>query len=79
MLTPFLRHWYAKGVIPLAVTLNTAFWPPVTVRFVGWAVIAGGVEFTVKVAFALTTLPNEFDTTTLNAAPLSPETVAGVV
>src|SRR5437867_759420 len=81
MLAPFFCHWYASGTVPVAVTVNVAVCPAVTVRFPGCVVIAGatGAGFTVSVAEALVTVPAVFVTTTANADPLSPGVVAGVV
>jgi len=70
-----------KGAVPVAVTLNVAVCPTVTVWFAGCAVIVGATAaaLTVSVTIALVTLPAELLTTTSNFAPLSPATVAGVV
>jgi len=46
-------HWYAKGAVPLAVTLRVVFWPSGIVDDVGWEVIVGAVQVTVTVAVAL--------------------------
>jgi hypothetical protein len=35
MFTPFLRHWYCKGAVPVAVTLKVAVCPSLTVLFAG--------------------------------------------
>jgi hypothetical protein len=31
----FMYHWYARGAVPVALTVNVAVWPAVTVRLVG--------------------------------------------
>jgi hypothetical protein len=68
------------GVPEVAVTENVAVCPIVTDWLTGWVVmvIADDV-FTVRVAEALVALPAELVTITLNVAPLSDATVAGVV
>jgi hypothetical protein len=38
---PFLFHWYDRGVVPVAVTLNVAVAGAVTVWLCGWALIEG--------------------------------------
>jgi hypothetical protein len=67
--------------VPVAVTVNVAVCPAVTVWFAGCVVIAGatGAGFTVSVAALLVTVPAVFVTTTVNADPLSEVVVAGVV
>ena len=66
--------------MPVAVTLNVAVWPAVTVRFTGCVVIAGATAaaLTVSVAGPLVAEPAELLTTTLNVDPLSAVIVAGV-
>jgi hypothetical protein len=64
--------------VPVAVTVNVAVCPAVTVWFAGCVVITGA-GFTVSVAEALVTVPAVFVTTTANADPLSDIVVAGVV
>jgi hypothetical protein len=64
--------------VPVAVTVNVAVCPAVTVWFTGCVVITGA-GFTVSVAEALVTVPAVFVTTTANADPLSDIVVAGVV
>jgi hypothetical protein len=39
----FMNHWYDRGAVPVALTVNVAVWPVVTVRLVGWEEIAGAV------------------------------------
>lgn len=41
MAAPFLRHWYVKGAVPVAVTENVAALPTVTDWLAGCAVMAG--------------------------------------
>jgi len=67
--------------VPEAVTLKLAVAPTVTVWLTGWDVMLGGVvaAFTVSVALAEVALPALLVTTTEKRAPLSLETVAGVV
>jgi hypothetical protein len=67
--------------VPVAVTVNVAVCPAVTVWFTGCVVITGatGAGFTASVAAALVTVPAVFVTTTANADPLSEVVVAGVV
>ncbi len=57
----------------------TPFAAPVKLNDVGDALITKGVAFTVNVAEPLLTLLTELLTVTLNAVPLSPITVTGVV
>src|SRR5579862_694555 len=63
-------HWYDK-LVPVAVTLNVAVSPAVTVLFAGCTVIDGATAalVTVSVAVALFVLPVELLTTTSNVAP----------
>jgi hypothetical protein len=67
--------------VPVAVTLNVAVCPAVTVWLAGCVVIDGAVvaEFTVRVALLLVTLPPALLTTTEKVDPLSAVVVAGVV
>jgi Tfp pilus assembly ATPase PilU len=67
--------------VPLAVTLNVAVCPAVTVWFEGCVVIVGatGAGLTVKVAALLVAVPAELLTTTSKVEPLSAVVVAGVV
>jgi hypothetical protein len=39
----FMYHWYARGAVPVALTVNVAVWPVETVRLVGSEEIAGAV------------------------------------
>ncbi len=64
--------------MPVAVTEKVAVWPAMTVVLAGCDVMLG-LTFTVKVAALLVTLPAFPVTVTVNDAPLSPTTVAGVV
>jgi hypothetical protein len=43
MAAPPFCHWYDNGAVPVAVTVNAAVLPTVTVWFAGWAVITGAV------------------------------------
>ena len=65
----------------MATTEKVAVWPATTVWFVGWEVMAGGLDglLTVRVARLLATLCVECMTVTPNFAPLSAVVVAGVV
>ena len=68
--------------MPVAVTLNVAACPTLTVWFVGGMVICGALEpaaFTVRVAGLLVALPTELLTTTSNLLPVSEEAAGGVV
>ena len=68
--------------MPVAVTVNVAVCPTVTVSLEGCLVIAGLLavpEVTVRVAAVLLTLPPELLTITSNFVPLSEEVVAGVL
>jgi hypothetical protein len=67
--------------VPVALTLNVAVCPAVTVWLAGCAVIDGATAaaFTVKVALLLVALPAELVTTTEKVDPLSAVVVAGVV
>ena len=76
MLTPPLRHWYP--VAPVAVMVKVAVCPTLTVWEAGGTTITG-TWVTVRMALALGTLPDPLETTTLNWAPLSAATAAGVV
>jgi hypothetical protein len=58
--------------------VKVAVCPAVTVWLAGCVVIAGG-RFTVSAAALLFALPTLLVTVTLNEAPLSEATVAGVV
>lgn len=40
---PLLCHWYASGAVPVAVTLNVAVCPVVTVIEAGGMVMVGAV------------------------------------
>jgi hypothetical protein len=53
-----------RGAVPLAVTLKDAVCPTVTVMLAGGVVIVGA-EFTVRVAGALVTVPEELVTETV--------------
>ena len=64
--------------VPVAVTLNLAVFPTVTVLFAGWTVIDGGI-LTVSVAALLVMLPALLVTTTAKSAPLSALVAGGVV
>jgi len=81
MFALFFCHWYVSGAVPAATTENVAVCPTVTVWFAGCVVMLGptGAAVTVNVAGLLIALPAELVTITRNVAPLSPETVAGVV
>ena len=61
----------------MAATEKVAVWPVKTLLLAGCAVIEGGA-FTVRVAPLLVTLPDVPVTVTVNTAPLSEATVAGV-
>ena len=67
--------------MPVALTLNDAVCPAVTVWLAGCVVIEGATAaaFTVKVALLLVALPAELLTTTEKVDPLSAVVVAGVV
>src|ERR1700687_3210595 len=39
---PFLLHWYERGAVPVAVTLNVAVAGAATAWFCGWGGIDGG-------------------------------------
>jgi hypothetical protein len=67
--------------VPVALTVNVAVCPAVTVWLAGWVVIDGATAaaFTVKVALLLVALPAELLTTTEKVDPLSAVVVAGVV
>ena len=67
--------------MPVAVTLNDADCPVVTVLLAGCVVIDGPTEaaVTVRIAGLLVRLPVLSVTTTVNCAPLSALVVAGVV
>jgi len=41
MAAPFWFHWYERGAVPLALTLNVAVAGAVTVWLCGWALIEG--------------------------------------
>jgi hypothetical protein len=64
--------------VPVAVTLNFAVFPTLTVLLAGCVVIVGGI-LTVKVALWLVTLPPLLLTTTEKTLSLSAATVGGVV
>jgi hypothetical protein len=64
--------------VPVAVTVNLAVCPTLTVLLAGCVVILGGT-LTVKVALWLVTLPPPLLTTTEKRVPLSAATVGGVV
>jgi len=70
-----------SGAVPAATTEKVAVCPTVTVWLTGCVVMFGPTEtgLTVKVAELLVMLVTELPTITRNVAPLSPETVAGVV
>ena len=38
---PFLLHWYERGAVPVAVTLNVAVAGAATAWFCGWEVVDG--------------------------------------
>ena len=76
--TPLLFHWYVSVPVPVAVTENVAVRPESTDLLAGCDVIDGGA-LTVRVAALLVTLPEALVTVTVNEAPLSDATVAGVV
>ena len=63
------------------MTENVAVWPVVTVALEGCVAIVGasGVAVTVNVAALLVTVPTLSVTVTVNCAPLSEVTAAGVV
>jgi hypothetical protein len=67
--------------VPVAVTLNVAICPAVTVWLAGCDVIEGATAgaLTVRVALLLVALPAELVTTTEKVDPLSVVVVAGVV
>jgi len=67
--------------VPVALTLNDAVCPAVTVWLAGCVVIEGAVapEFTLSTALLLVALPAELLTTTEKDDPLSAVVVAGVV
>jgi len=67
--------------VPVALTVNVAVCPAVTVWLAGCVVIDGATAaaFTVKVALLLVALPAELLTTTEKVDPLSAVVVAGVV
>jgi hypothetical protein len=67
--------------VPLAVAVNVAVCPAVTVWLAGWVVIDGATTaaFTVNVALLLVALPFALLTTTSKVEPLSAVVVAGVV
>jgi hypothetical protein len=47
MATPPMYHWYARGAVPVAVTLKVAVCPTVTVWLAGGVVITGALGLTV--------------------------------
>ena len=63
MSTPFLRHWYVNGAVPVATTEKFAPRVWQTVTLAGCVVIAGAA-LRVSAAFALVTDPHAFETTT---------------
>ncbi len=67
--------------MPVAVTVKLAGWPSVTVAAEGWPVMVGAtaLALTVRVAALLVAEPALLVTTTVNWAPESERTVAGVV
>lgn len=69
------------GAVPVALTLNVAVCPAVTVWLAGCDVIDGATvaAFTVTLALLLVALPAEFVTTTEKLDPLSDVVVGGVV
>jgi hypothetical protein len=79
--SPLRCHCHVIGLaLQVAAAVNVAGEPLATVTLAGCCVmlsVTGTV--TVNVAGALVTLPAEFETTTVNAAPLSLGTVAAVV
>ena len=81
MAAPFFCHWYVRGDVPFAATVNVAVCPAVTVVLAGCALKVGttAAALTVKVAALLVIVPAELLTTTWKAAPLSFVVVAGVV
>jgi hypothetical protein len=81
MAVPFLLHWYVRGAVPLAATVNEAVFPAITVWLAGCVVIAGATEALVTVSRAalLVALPALLLTSALNCALLSPVVSAGVV
>ena len=78
---PFFFQTYVRGAVPVAVTLNVADCPAVTVVLAGCAVIEGAtaVAVTVRIAGLLVRFPLLSVTTTVNWAPLSELVVGGVV
>ena len=69
--------------MPIAVTLNEAPCPAVTMAFFGCAVMVGATDLpaglTVRIALPLVTVPAAFVTTTLKVSPLLAALVAAVV
>ena len=63
---PFFCHWYVKGCVPEAATVNVAVCPAITVALAGWLVTLGGTALAVTVnsPAVLVTLPAEFEITT---------------
>ena len=57
-----LFHWYDKGRVPVATTVNGAGCPGFTATFEGCVVIEGA-ELTVSIAAELVTEPAVFVTT----------------
>jgi hypothetical protein len=75
---PFFFHWYVNVPEPVADTLKVAVCPTATVLLTGCVEMVGGT-LTVRTAALLVMLPVPFVTVTVNCAPLSDATVAGVV
>jgi hypothetical protein len=69
------------GDVPVAVTVNVAVLPAITLWLAGCVDIAGATAtaFTVSVAELLVALPAAFVTATVNCALLSEVVSAGVV
>src|SRR4030088_2397186 len=79
--SPLRCHCHVIGrALHLGSAVKAAGEPLATVTLAGcWVMLSVTGTVTVNVAGALVTLPAEFATTTVNTAPLSLGTVAGVV
>jgi hypothetical protein len=81
MAVPFLLHWYVKGDVPDAATVNDAVFPAITDWLAGCVVIVGATValVTVSTAALLVALPALLLTATMNCALLSAVVSTGVV
>ncbi len=78
---PFLLHWYVRGAVPVAATVNEAVFPAITDWLAGCVEMAGATTgfVTVSTAALLVALPALLLTATVNCALLSAVVSAGVV